>query len=93
MPYLIRRPRIRRVVCLAGRRADLAVRDPASRQAACHVPRSSRALRSFSPFGDTGSYSWCQSGSFEGTAGTSGWSLTGAELTAGNESFHVDGAE
>jgi len=44
----------------------------------------------FAPWGDTASYSLVPGGSFEQSG--SGWSLSGAKIVAGNESFYVHGA-
>lgn len=46
----------------------------------------------FAQFGDTNSYFLVPGGSFEGTAGQVGWSLSNAQLTAGNEPYDVTGA-
>lgn len=46
----------------------------------------------FSQWGDTNSYFLVPGGSFEGTADQVGWSLQGATLTPGNESFQVGGS-
>jgi hypothetical protein len=54
--------------------------------AACPVPPLSTP---FSQWGDTNSYFLAPGGSFEGT---SGWTLSGASLTPGNEPFYVDGS-
>jgi hypothetical protein len=46
----------------------------------------------FSQWGDANSYFLAPGGSFEGTAGQVGWSLSGASLTTGNEPFFVNGS-
>jgi hypothetical protein len=46
----------------------------------------------FSQWGDTNSYFLVPGGSFEGTSDQVGWTLSGANLTAGNEPFYVDGS-
>lgn len=43
----------------------------------------------FSQWGDTNSYFLIPGGSFEGTADQSGWTLSNASLTSGNEPFNV----
>jgi hypothetical protein len=43
----------------------------------------------FAQWGDTNNYFLLPGGSFEGTADQVGWSLSGASLTPGNESFFV----
>jgi hypothetical protein len=44
----------------------------------------------FSQWGDTNNYFLIPGGSFEGSADQVGWTLSGASLTAGNESFLVN---
>jgi hypothetical protein len=46
----------------------------------------------FSQWGDSNSYFLVPGGSFEGSADQVGWSLSGAELSAGNEPFQVNGS-
>ena len=46
----------------------------------------------FSQWGDANSYYRAPGGSFEGTADQVGWSLSGANLTSGNEPFFVNGS-
>jgi hypothetical protein len=87
MPYLIRRPRIRRVLAAFIGAALTSFALPAIAGACTPSTTGSPVFRSF---GDSASYVLVQSGAFEGS--TSGWSLTGAGMTAGNESFHVHGA-
>jgi hypothetical protein len=43
----------------------------------------------FSQWGDTNSYFLIPGGSFEGTSDQSGWTLSNASLTSGNEPFNV----
>jgi len=57
---------------------------PAAAQAACPTTPTTKA---FKAFGDTASYSLLRNGGFE--FGTGGWSLAGAAVTAGNESYKV----
>ncbi len=57
--------------------------------ATCQTPAVSTP---FSQWGDTNSYYLAPGGSFEGTTGQVGWTLSGASLTAGNEPFHVGGS-
>jgi len=56
-------------------------------QAACATTPTSKA---FAAFGDNADYSLAPGGSFE--SGTTGWSLNGASVAAGNESYKVHGA-
>jgi hypothetical protein len=44
----------------------------------------------FTQWGDTSNYFLIPGGSFEGTPGQVGWSLSNASLTAGNEPFDVN---
>jgi hypothetical protein len=55
--------------------------------AACAATPTSKA---FAAFGDQADYSLAPGGSFE--SGTSGWSLNGASVVSGNESFKVRSA-
>jgi hypothetical protein len=85
MPYLIRRPRIARIVTAFFGTALATVAIPAI-ASACTVGTSGSPV--FGSLGDTANYSLAQSGSFE--AGTSGWSLTNSSVISGNESFFVN---
>jgi uncharacterized membrane protein len=58
--------------------------------ASCPAPPVSTP---FSQWGDTNSYFQIPGGSFEGTADQLGWTLSGASLTSGNESFFVNGSD
>jgi hypothetical protein len=89
MPLVIH-PRIRKAV---GRVAALTcVAVFASTGAAFASCQTQSVSTPFAQFGDTSSYFLVPGGSFEGTAGQVGWSLSNAALTAGNEPFHVAGA-
>ncbi len=59
---------------------------PAAASAACEAGPQSQP---FARFGDASSYEAVAGGSFEGS--TSGWSLSGASVAAGNESYAVAG--
>jgi hypothetical protein len=87
MPYLIRRPRIRRFFNAFVGAALLTGGVPAV-ASACTLDTSGSPV--FGSLGDTANYALVQNGSFEDT--TSGWSLTSARTVAGNESFKVNGA-
>src|SRR5512142_530950 len=87
MPYLIPRPRIRRILSALAGAAVLTGAVPAIANA-CTVGTSGSAV--FASFGDVATYSIAPNGSFE--TGASGWSLSGAGTIAANESFHVHGA-
>ena len=78
-----RRPRHRIVAIMAGALLA-AVGLPAVAQAACPITPTTKA---FQRFGDTADYSLLSNGHFE--SGTSGWTLTGAAVVTGNESFKV----
>ena len=54
---------------------------------ACTVANAATS-QPFARFGDTSLYTLAPSGSFE--AGTAGWTLDGASLQSGNESYHVN---
>ena len=89
MPLVIH-PRIRKAV---GRVAALTcVAVFASTGAAFAACQTHPVSRPFAQFGDTSSYFLVPGGSFEGAADQVGWSLSNAQLTAGNEPFHVAGA-
>jgi hypothetical protein len=60
---------------------------PAAAQAACP---STPVTKPFTAFGDNADYSLLSNGAFE--SGTAGWSLSGASVVAGNESFKVRSA-
>jgi hypothetical protein len=60
---------------------------PAAAQAACAATPTTKA---FKAFGDSANYSLAPSGAFE--AGSGGWSLSGASVVAGSESYKVHGA-
>jgi hypothetical protein len=60
---------------------------PAAAQAACSATPTTKA---FQALGDSADYSLAPSGAFE--AGSGGWSLSGASVIAGNESYKVHGS-
>jgi hypothetical protein len=66
------------LACFAG---------PAAAQAACPTATTVKALHAF---GDTSDYFLAPNGSFE--SGAAGWSLNGASVASGNESWKVRGA-
>ena len=86
LPYVLRPRGLR-----AGLTALLSVAAvfvvPAAAQAAC---QSTSTTKAFQAFGDSNDYSLVPNGGFE--LGAVGWSLTGARVTAGNESWSVRGA-
>jgi hypothetical protein len=88
MPLVIH-PRIRKVVGRVAAMTCVAVF--ASTGAALASCQTQPVSTPFAQFGDTSSYFLVPGGSFEGTADQVGWSLSNAELTAGNEPFQVDG--
>jgi hypothetical protein len=85
MPYLIRRPKVRRLVCALAGVTAFATAAPAV-ASACTVA-TGPASTAFSQFGDSASYVLAPGGSFE--SGTPGWTLNGAAIQSGNESFGV----
>ena len=86
MPYVIRRPRIRRVVAAFASATLVSVAAPAIANA-CTPPTTGSPV--FARFGDSANYTLVKNGDFEGS--TFGWSLSGAGLVAGNESFYIHG--
>ena len=88
MPHLIRRPKrvaSKIVAALAAALAILAV--PAVASASCPTTPTTKP---FQMFGDSANYSLAPAGDFE--SGASGWTLSGAAVTSGNESYRVHGA-
>ena len=89
MPYVIRRLRKMSVtLALAGAALSLLMAFHASQAqaAGCKKGQSSTV---FSKFGDLNYYSLLPGANFEGTL--SGWSLAGASVVTGNETFYVGG--
>ena len=86
MPYVLRPKGLRpAITALLGAAAFLVV--PAAAQAACPTAPTTKP---FVTFGDSADYSLAPNGAFESGAG--GWALSGASVTAGNESYKVHGA-
>jgi hypothetical protein len=85
VPYVARpkHPRGRLVAVVAATVVTL-FGVPAAAQAACP---SAATVKAFKAFGDTADYSLLSNGAFE--SGTEGWSLSGASVVSGNESFKV----
>lgn len=85
MPYVTRpkHPRGRLVAVVAATVITL-FGVPAAAQAACPTAATTKA---FKAFGDTADYSLLSNGAFE--SGTGGWSLSGASVVSGNETFKV----
>jgi hypothetical protein len=88
MPFVIH-PRVRRAV---GRlAATTCVAMFATAGAALASCPTQPVSTPFAQFGDTNSYFLAPGGSFEGTPAQVGWSLgPGAQLTSGNETYHVN---
>jgi hypothetical protein len=88
VPYVARpkHPRGRLVAVVAATVISL-LGVPAAAQAACP---SAAVAKPFKAFGDTADYSLLSNGAFE--SGTGGWSLSGASVVSGNESFKVRAA-
>ena len=86
MPYVLR-PRGLRAGVTALLSAVAVFVVPAAAQAAC---QSTPTTKAFQAFGDSNDYSLVPNGGFEPGAG--GWSLSGARVAAGNESWSVRGA-
>jgi hypothetical protein len=87
MLHAISRRLPHRIVALAAGTLLAAVGLPAVAEAACPTATTTKA---FQRFGDTADYSLLSNGAFE--SGTSGWSLTGAAVVPGNESYKVHGS-
>jgi hypothetical protein len=86
MPHVLRPRGLRATIgSLLGAAALLAA--PAAANAAC---ASTPTTTPFTPFGDSAKYSLVSNGAFE--SGTTGWSLTGASVAGGNETWRVHGA-
>ena len=85
MPY-VARPKLPRgrLVAVAASSLVALFGVPAAAQAACPT---AAVTKPFKAFGDTADYSLVSNGAFE--SGTGGWSLTGASVVTGNESFKV----
>jgi hypothetical protein len=88
LPYVARpkHPRGRLVAVVAATAISL-LGVPAAAQAACP---SGAVTKPFTAFGDNADYSLLSNGAFE--SGTEGWSLSGASVVSGNESFKVHAA-
>jgi hypothetical protein len=88
LPYVARpkHPRGRLVAAVAAALIAL-FGVPAAAQAACP---SAAVSNPFKGFGDNANYSLVSNGAFE--SGTGGWSLSGASVVSGNESFKVRAA-
>ena len=86
MPYVLR-PRGLRAGVTALLSAVAVFALPAAAQAAC---QSTPTTKAFQAFGDSNDYSLVPNGGFE--LGAGGWSLSGARVAAGNESWSVRGA-
>jgi hypothetical protein len=88
MPLVIH-PRIRKAIRrIAGLTCLVVLAGAGTALANCPAPAASTP---FSQWGDSGSYFLAPGGSFEGTAGQVGWTLSNASLTSGNEPFNVNG--
>jgi hypothetical protein len=89
LPFVNRpkHPRGRRLAALAGATVVALIGVPAAAQAACPTAPVTKA---FHAFGDSANYSLVSNGAFESGAG--GWSLSGASVVSGNESYKVRGA-
>ena len=85
MPHVIRRPKPLAAL-LAAAVAVLAVPGVASAAGCPSTPTT----KAFAVFGDNANYSLAPNGAFE--TGTSGWTLSGASVASGNESYKVHGS-
>jgi hypothetical protein len=88
LPYVTRPKHSRgRIAALLGATVVALFGVPAAANAAC---ASTPVSKPFSAFGDTSNYSLLSNGAFE--SGTGGWSLSGASVASGNESYKVNAA-
>jgi hypothetical protein len=87
MPYILTRPHKRFIAPLAAALALMVAASPAAADPGCAAAPSSPV---FAQFGDTASYTPLAGGTFEGDM--AGWSLNGASVVSGNESFYVNSA-
>lgn len=90
MPLVIH-PRVRKTVGRIAALTCVAVFVSSGAAFAAQCPTQS-AKQKFSKWGDSSSYFLVSGGSFEGTPAEVGWTLSGADLTAGNEPFHLNSA-
>jgi hypothetical protein len=88
MMRLITRLRARRFSLIAIAAAGVSTLAPGLAEA-CTVAQTP-TKQAFQQFGDSSQYSLAPEGSFE--SGTTGWTLTGAAVKSGNESYHVNAA-
>jgi hypothetical protein len=84
MPDAMRRRLPYRILAALASGLLVVIALPAVAHAACPTTPVTKA---FQRFGDTADYSLLSNGHFE--SGTSGWSLTGAAVVAGSESYKV----
>ena len=90
MPLVIH-PRVRKTVGRIAALTCVAVFVSSGAAFAAQCPTQS-AKQKFTKWGDSASYFLVPGGSFEGTPADVGWTLSGADLTAGNEPFHLNSA-
>ena len=90
MPLVIH-PRVRKTVGRIAALTCVAVFVSSGAAFAAQCPTQS-AKQKFSKFGDSSDYFLAPGGSFEGTEAQVGWTLNGADLTPGNEPFHLNSA-
>jgi hypothetical protein len=88
---LVIHPRVRKTVGRIAALTCVAVFVSSGAAFAAQCPTQS-AKQKFSKFGDSSDYFLVPGGSFEGTAAQVGWTLSGANLTPGNEPFHLNSA-
>jgi hypothetical protein len=84
MLHAIRQRMPHRIAAIAAGTLLAAVGLPAVAEAACATTPTTKA---FQRFGDNADYTLLANGAFE--SGTTGWTLTGAAVAAGNESYKV----
>jgi hypothetical protein len=87
LPYVTRPKHLRRTVGAALGAAVLTFAAVPAAHAACTAAPTAKA---FAAFGDNADYSLAPAGAFE--SGATGWSLSGASVASGNESWKVHGS-
>jgi hypothetical protein len=88
---LVIHPRVRKTVGRIAALTCVAVFASSGAAFAAQCPTQS-VKQKFSKWGDSSDYFLLPGGSFEGTPAQSGWTLSSAGLTAGNEPFHLNSA-
>jgi hypothetical protein len=88
---LVIHPRVRKTIGRVAALTCAAVFVSSGAALAAECPTQT-GKQKFAKWGDTASYFLVPGGSFEGTPGQVGWTLSNATLTPGNEPFHLNAA-